>query len=132
MLKYKGFILSDKLGARCAKQTGLFTPGHIKHYLYVQIINPDGFKNVFKTTYQYNPGAVKFKTNDGLNAVLMDATAAADADNLNDFINEFGYDNAANARRAFNGCQRALDFFTRAGLTTNDLNNILEMLNNAE
>lgn len=132
MYKYNGYILADKIGKLCARQTGLFTPAHEKFYLYITITTPAGVKNVFKTTYQYNPAAVKFENNDGLNAVLMDATAAADADNLNDFMELFGYDNAADARRAFNGCRRALDFFARAGLTTADLNNILEALNDAE
>lgn len=132
MINYKGYILTDKLGKLCARQSGLFTPAHEKFYLYITITTPDGFKNVFKTTYQYNPGAIKFENNDGLNAVLMDATAAADADNVGDFARLFGYDNAANARRAFNGCRRAYEYFIKAGLTESDLNNILELLNDAE
>lgn len=43
-----------------------------------------------------------------------------------------GYNNAADARRAFNGCRRAYDYFIKAGLTPADLNNILELLNDAE
>ena len=132
MIKYNGYILADKIGKLCARQTGLFTPAHEKFYLYITVTTPAGVKNVFKTTYQYNPGAVKFDDNDGLNAVLMDATAAADADNVGDFARLFGYDNTADARRAFDGCRHALDFFTRAGLTPDDLNNILEALNDAE
>lgn len=132
MIKYNGYILADKIGKLCARQTGLFSPAHEKFYLYIIITTPEGVKNVFKTTYQYNPGAVKFENNDGLNAVLMDATAAADADNVGDFARLFGYDNAANARRAFNGCRRAYNYFIKAGLTPADLDNILELLNNAE
>lgn len=132
MIKYNGYILTDKIGGKCAKQTGLFSHVHEKFYLYITVTTPEGVKNVFKTTYQFNPAAVKFDDNDGLNAVLMDATAAASADNLNDFTRLFGYDNAADARRAFNGCRRALDFFNRAGLTPTDLYNILEALNDAE
>lgn len=112
------------------KQMGLFSHVHEKFYLYITITTPQGVKNVFKTTYQFNPAAVKFENNDGLNAVLMDATAAASADNLNDFTRLFGYDNAADARRAFNGCRRAYSYFIKAGLTESDLNNILEALNN--
>ena len=132
MIKYNGYILADKIGKLCARQTGLFTPAHEKFYLYITVTTPEGVKNVFKTTYQFNPAAVKFENNDGLNAVLMDATAAASADNLTDFSAEYGYNNAADARRAFNGCRRAYDYFIKAGLTTDDLNNILELLNDAE
>lgn len=130
MINYNGYILTDKIGKLCARQSGLFTPAHEKFYLYVTVTTPAGVKNVFKTTYQFNPAAVKFENNDGLNAVLMDATTAADVDNLNDFMYLFGYDNAANARRAFNGCRRAYEYFIKAGLTESDLNNILEVLNN--
>lgn len=132
MIKYNGYILADKIGKLCARQSGLFTPTHEKFYLYITVTTPQGVKNVFKTTYQYNPGAVKFENNDGLNAVLMDATAAANSDNVGDFARLFGYDNAFDARRAFNGCRRAYDYFIKAGLTTADLNNILELLNDAE
>lgn len=130
MIKYNGYILADKIGKLCTRQTGLFTPAYEKFYLYITITTPEGVKNVFKTTYQYNPAAVKFENNDGLNAVLMDATAAADADNIGDFARLFGYDNAANARRAFNGCRRAYEYFIKAGLNPADLHNILELLNN--
>lgn len=132
MINYNGYILADKIGKLCTRQTGLFTPAHEKFYLYITITTPEGVKNVFKTTYQYNPAAVKFKNNDGLNAVLMDATATAAADNIGDFAHLFGYDNAANARRAFNGCRRAYDYFIKAGLTPADLDNILELLNDAQ
>lgn len=117
MIKYNGYILADKIGKLCARQTGLFTPVHEKYYLYVTITTPAG---------------VKFENNDGLNAVLMDATAAAVADNIGDFARLFGYDNAANARRAFNGCRRAYEYFIKAGLTPADLNNILELLIDAQ
>lgn len=132
MIKYNGYILADKIGKLCARQTGLFTPAHEKFYLYITVTTPKGVKNVFKTTYQFNPGAVKYKSGDGLNAVLMDATAAADADNIGDFARLFGYDNAADAHRAFNGCRRAYDYFIKAGLTPADLNNILKLLNDAK
>ena len=132
MIKYNGYILADKIGKLCARQTGLFTPAHKKYYLYITVTTPEGVKNVFKTTYQYNPGAVKFENNDGLNAVLMEATAAADADNVGDFARLFGYDKAFDACWAFNGCRRAYDYFIKAGLTPADLNNILEILNDAE
>lgn len=132
MIKYNGYILADKIGKLCARQTGLFSHVHEKYYLYITVTTPEGVKNVFKTTYQYNPGAVKFENNDGLNAVLMDATAAASADNLTDFARLFGYDNAADARRAFDGCNRAYSYFIKAGLTPADLNNILELLNDAD
>lgn len=130
MINYNGFIIADKIGAKCPKQTGLFTSKHEKFYLYITVTTPEGVKNVFKTTYQYYPGAIKFKNGDGLEAVLMDATAAADAANITDFMDLFGYSNTADARRAFNACKRALDFFTRAGLTTADLNNLLELVTN--
>lgn len=132
MIKYNGYILADKIGKLCARQTGLFTPAHEKFYLYITVTTPEGVNNVFKTTYQFNRAAVKFENNDGLNAVLMDATAAADADNIGDFARLFGYNNAADARRAFNGCRRAYDYFIKAGLTPADLNNILELLNDAK
>ena len=132
MIKYNGYILADKIGKLCARQTGLFTPAHEKFYLYITVTTPEGVKNVFKTTFQFCPAAGRFKNNDGLNAVLMDATAAAGADNVGDFARLFGYDNAADARRAFNGCRRAYDYFIKAGLTPADLNNILELLNNAQ
>lgn len=132
MIKYNGYILADKIGKLCARQTGLFTPAHEKYYLYVTITTPEGVKNVLKTTYQFNPAAVKFENNDGLNAVLMDATAAADADNVGDFARLFGYNSTAAARRAFNGCRRAYAYFIKAGLTPADLNNILKLLENAD
>ena len=128
MINYNGYILSDKLGRLRAKQTGLFTPAHVKHYLTITITNSDGVKSIYKTTFQFSPAAVKYKNGDGLAAVIMDATAAADADNVGDFARLFGYDNAAAARPAFNACRRALDFFTRAGLTTDDLQKISDIL----
>ncbi|MBP5699099.1 MAG: hypothetical protein J6W96_06200 [Alphaproteobacteria bacterium] len=154
MIKYNGYILTDKIGGKCAKQTSLFSPAHENFYLYITVTTPEGVKNVYKTSYQYNPGAVKYKSGDGLRAVLMDAESYANSYNLNDFSDSYGcptpaaaamyapdlntfadwygYPTPAAARRAFNGCRRAYNFFINAGLTEFDLNKLSELLDNAE
>lgn len=128
MIKYNGYILADKIGKLCARQTGLFSPAYEKFYLYITLTTPEGVNNVFKTTYQYNPSAVKFEENDGLYCIIQDAFCFYSATDLTDFSNEYGYNSDAAARPAFNGCRRAYEYFIKAGLTPADLQKISDIL----
>ena len=128
MINYNGFILADEIGGPCAKQTGLFSPYHEKHYLTLTVTSPAGVKSTYKTTFQFNPASGRFKDNDGLYCIIQDAFCFYSASDLTDFSNEYDYKSAAAARNAFNGCRRAYKFLTAAGLTPDDLQNITDIM----
>lgn len=127
---YKNFILSDRLGKLTPNQTGLFTAGHVKHWLTVRIVNQQtGEIYTRRTTYQFNPSATKYRAGDGLLAVVADARCVADSPAFHDFCLEFGYSvDAPKARGAFKSCKASLQFFIDAGLTVEDLGNLQEEL----
>lgn len=127
---YKNFILSDKLGKPTPNQTGLFTAGHVKHYLTIKITNQTtGETYTRRTTYQFNPRATKYRAGDGLLAVCSDALCFIDCPAFLDFCREFGYSpNAPKARGAFNACRASTAFFELAGLDMSDVVAIREEL----
>lgn len=117
------FSITDKLGAICANQTGLFTPSHEKHHLKITITNTEtGEQFTRRTTYQYNPTATEYRNGDGALAVLLDAQAYADTIGFLDFCREFGYSpNAPKARGAFKACKASYEFLKNAGMTDSEM-----------
>ena len=125
---YKNFILSDHLGGLCDNQSGLFTRGHEKHSLTITIKDESGRKYTRRTCYQFNPNYTKFKDGDGLHAVVLDALSYYNSRNFTDFCLEYGYEESGRAKRAFNSCKSAFEFFNRAGLSADDLGQLSDLL----
>ena len=124
------FLITDKLGAICANQTGLFTPSHEKHYLKITITNTEtGEQFTKRTTYQFNPTATKYRAGDGVLAVLLDAQSYANTIGFLDFCREFGYSpNAPKARGAFKACKASYEFLKNSGMTDLEIDQEIQEL----
>lgn len=115
MLNFKNYTIKENLGCLTPSQSGLFTCGHEKHHLTIEILNNEnGERLKYRTSYQYNPSATTYNENDGLLAVVLDADAYASTKYFENFVAEFGYTDTKQAKKAFNGCKRAFDFFLNA------------------
>lgn len=129
MLNFKTYTIKENLGCLTPDQSGLFTSGHKKHRLTIEILdNESGKKYTYRTAYQYNPSASTYRKNDGLLAVVLDADAYASTKNLENFVAEFGYDDIKQAKKAFNGCKRAFDFFLKARINESGLSVLRDLL----
>ena len=101
MLNFKNYTIREELGRSTPSQSGLFTSGHEKHHLTIEILNNEnGDKFTHRTSYQYNPSATTYQENDGLLAVIMDADSFASTRYLENFIAEFGYDDRKKSRKS--------------------------------
>lgn len=128
---YKNFIIKARLGGLTPNQTNLFTNSHVKvYYLTITITDTKtGERTKRRTTYQYNPSAVRYNENDGIYTVASDALCYADSPGFHDFCLEFDCSpNSPKARGAFKSCRNAMAFFEKAGLNIDDLNAICEAL----
>lgn len=124
----KKFLIADRLGGVCKNQSGLFTPGHEKHYLKITITNTEtGEQFTRRKTYQYNPTATRFRAGDGVLAVLLDAQSYANTVGFLDFCREFGYSvDSPKARGAFRSCKASYEFFKSAGMSDSEMGQELQ------
>lgn len=126
MIKYKNFVLRDRLNGVLPYANDLITPEHKKYHLEIKINN----EFVFNTTYQFNPKYCKFEKNDGLLVVIFDALAFRETKNYDDFCTFYGYEaKDAKAYKAYRACEKAYMFFKLPGLTLEDLEDLQELLN---
>ena len=129
MLNFKNYTIKENLGCLTPSQSDLFTSGHEKHRLTIEILNNEsGEKFTYRTSYQYNPSATTYSENDGLLAVVMDADAYAGTKYFENFIAEFGYTDTKKAKKAFNGCKRAFEFFLKARINESKLAALRDLL----
>ncbi len=129
MIKYKNFIITDVLKGVSKNQCDLFTREHVKHDLEIEIIDNLGNSFIFETTFQFNPKYYKFKKNDGLQAVILDALAFGNTRNYEDFCTCFGYEREEEKSYSiYRACEKAYNFFRIADLSLEDLNKLADLL----
>lgn len=120
---YKNFIIKARLGRLTPNQTNLFTNSHEKFYLTITITDTKtGETTKRRTTYQYNPSAVRYNENNGIYTVASDALCYADSPGFHDFCLEFDCSpNSPKALGAFKSCRASMAFFEKAGLSIADI-----------
>ena len=120
---YKNFIIKARLGGLTPDQTNLFTNSHEKFYLTITITDTKtGERTKRRTTYQYNPSAVRYNENDGIYTVASDALCYADSPGFHDFCLAFDFSpNSPKALGAFKSCRASMAFFEKVGLSIADI-----------
>lgn len=103
---------------------GDFTPEHVMYHCTLSYGGES-----FNTTYQSNPTVHGEPTvADVVVALASDATTAADYD-IDDFADEFGFAKPSEAIRAYEGCQKSLEWLRDdLGLSTSDISALNQTL----
>ena len=128
---FENYTITEKIGKPLKDKKGLFTPYHKKHNLKITVLNNDnGEKYEYKTKYQYNPTATKYAENDGLQAVLIDADSYVGTRYIENFMADFGYPDIKEAKKAFNACKKAFDFFLKCRINESKIACLLALLDN--
>lgn len=106
------------------RSQGTFSPNHMAYHC-----NLSKGDAAFGTTYQSNPAVHgEPSVTDVIAALASDATAAADY-GIDDFADELGFTKPSEAIRAYEGCQKSLEWLRNGlGLSTSDIADLSQTL----
>lgn len=90
------------------EQKGLFTKYHT---LYKCVIAYNGKQYTFD--YQCNKNYTMPNLEDCMRSLVLDADAYSNSNSLEDFCNEYCYENIAEGKKAYNACKRTYNALNR-------------------
>lgn len=103
-----------------------------EHYAYTVIIEVEGSKLAYKTTF--HDSIANFRSgkgpsvdliDDGVYSIIMDADSYKQCPKYTDFINELGYEDDAEGRRVYKACKETSDILN-AMFTEEEIDSLYE------
>ena len=105
------------------------------HYAYTIKVSVSNSDEVFSTTfhdsiYHYHQGksATKEMLKDALYSIILDGDCYDYNRTLDDFQNEFGYEDRTEAKKCFEACRRTFEYLISV-LTRDEINELADILN---
>lgn len=101
-----------------------------KHYAYTIVLEVGDYQ--FKTSfhdsvsnYWHNKGATKEMIDDAVYCIILDGDSYKVNPNVEDFINEFGYDDDARGHKVYEACKKTYEGLS-AMLTEEEIDSLYE------